>query len=201
MSIIYSPSELKKQILGFTFNADKFLSTILPAGWSIKRLVSIKNDIVSETNLMAQTLTNMSRVGLYKTSEIKDTLRKFVIKYGTGLSNSGPSTKLPHGQDILRNRVEGALLYANAEKMESQYPGRRFMWLPSGAKEPRHSHMLRYGKIFKVNDPRLPASDNFPGKAYGCKCGYRWIDEDVSEYDATAEKETSVKRSNRKQSK
>lgn len=173
----YTPKELKRQGNGFTFNASDFLETVLPAGWSEKRLLSVKNDIVGETNLLTQTLGNMVNLGFRKKKEVKDTIKDFAKKYGTGLSDTEKSTKLPHGQNLLRNRVENDLLYQNATKVEEKWKGRKFMWLPSDAKEARHEHMLRYGVVYKVGDPRLPEDDNFPGKAFGCKCGYRWLEE------------------------
>lgn len=191
---LYTPKELKNQIIGFVFNADIFLRTILPKNWTDKRLVTARDNIVEETNLMAQTLANMSAMGLRKKSTVKDTLKKFVRKYGTGLANTDKSKKLPHGQNLLRNRVEDDLLYQNAINAERKYKGRRFIWLPSGAKEPRHAHMLRYGKVYEVGGTVLPEDDNFPGKAYGCKCGYQWVDEKVSKYDISAEQEIDVRR-------
>lgn len=152
----YDPAQLKRQRIGFVFNAEDFLRTVLPFGWDAKRLVSIKNNVVKETNLLAETMANMSLLGLHHKRDIKKTVKEFAEKYGTGLANTETSTKLPHGQDLLRNRVEGALLYFNAEEMTEKYKGRKFIWLPSGAKEPRHQHMLRYGKVFTVGDSNLP---------------------------------------------
>lgn len=188
----YTPKELKRQKNGFIFNADKFFSSILPKGWTEKRLVSVKNNIVEETNLMAQTVSNMVGMGLKKKADIKETLKHFVKKYGTGLADTDVSKKLPHGQNLLRNRVENDLLYENAMNVEAAYKGRRFIWLPSDAKEPRHSHMLRYGKVFEVGSSVLPSDDNFPGKAYGCKCGYQWVEEEVSEYSTLDEENVDV---------
>lgn len=179
----YTPKELKKQRNGFVFNSQDFLDTVLPTGWSEKRLLSVKNDIVGETNLLAQTLGNMKSLGLKNKKDVKETIKEFSKKYGSGLSDTEISKKLPHGQNLLKNRVENDLLYQNAENCCEKYKGRKFMWLPSDAKEARHEHMLRYGKIYEVGNSELPEDDNFPGKAFGCKCGYQWLsDKDVKKY-------------------
>jgi len=190
----YSPKELKNQKNGFIFNADKFLSTILPSRWSEKRLISIKNNIVEETNLLAETTANMVTLGLKNKKEINKTIKDFSEKYGSGLANTSISKKLPHGQNLLRNRVENTLLYENVQNIESAYKGRHFIWLPSGAKEPRHTHMLRYGKIFEVGGSVLPEDDNFPGKAYGCKCGYQWVEDPVTTYSTFDEEDVDIYR-------
>lgn len=192
--MVYTPKELKRQKNGFIFNADKFFSSILPKGWTEKRLVSVKNNIVEETNLMAQTVSNMVNMGLKKKSDIKTTIKDFVKKYGSGLANTDISKKLPHGQNLLRNRVENDLLYENAMNIEAAYKGRKFIWLPSDAKEPRHTHMLRYGKVFEVGGSVLPTDDNFPGKAYGCKCGYKWVEEEATEYSTLDEETVDIYR-------
>lgn len=185
----YNPKNLKKQKIGFVFNADDFLETVLPSGWDAKRLVSVKNNTVKETNLLAHTLANMSMLGLHHKRDIHTTIKDFAIKYGTGMSDNDLSKKLPHGQDLLRNRVEGALLHFNAEKCTEQYKGRRFIWLPSDAEKARHEHMLRYGKVFTVGDSTLPEDDNFPGMAFGCKCGYQWVEDEPSDYDVRIEQD------------
>lgn len=178
----YSLDVLKKQKTGFVFNAQNYLDTILPGGWNEKRLLSIKNNVVEETNLLTQTMGNMKALGVATEDDVRKSINDFAKKYGTGLANTDRSRKLPHGQDLLRNRVEGALLYDNAVKMTETQIGRKFRWLPSGAKEPRHTHMLRYGKIYEVGSGVLPPDDDFPGKAYGCKCSYEWVDEAPSQY-------------------
>ena len=190
----YTPAELKKQALGFVFNVDAFFATILPTGWTSKQLVYAKDNIILETRLMSEVLAKMSLLGLRKKAGVKDTLKKFVREYGTGLSNEGKSKKLPHGQNMLRNRVEMALIAEHVEDVERKYQGRHFIWLPSDAKEPRHSHMLRYGKVYEVGTKLLPSDDNFPGKAPGCKCGYQWVDKPVSKYDVAAEEDVSLRR-------
>ena len=183
----YSLDVLKKQKTGFVFNAQNYLDTILPGGWNEKRLLSIKNNVVEETNLLAQTMGNMKALGVATEDDVRKSINDFAKKYGTGLANTDRSRKLPHGQDLLRNRVEGALLYDNAVKMTETQIGRKFRWLPSGAKEPRHTHMLRYGKIYEVGSGVLPPDDDFPGKAYGCKCSYEWVDEAPSHYSTLDE--------------
>lgn len=183
----YSLDVLKKQKTGFVFTAQNYLDTILPSGWDDKRLLSIKNNVVEETNLLAQTMGNMKAMGVSSDVDVKKTIKDFAKKYGTGLADTEKSRKLPHGQDLLRNRVEGALLYDNAVKMTETQIGRKFRWLPSGAKEPRHTHMLRYGKIYEVGSGVLPPDDDFPGKAYGCKCSYEWVDEAPSQYSTIDE--------------
>lgn len=183
----YSLDVLKKQKTGFVFNAQNYLDTILPGGWNEKRLLSIKNNVVEETNLLAQTMGNMKALGVATEDDVRKSIKDFSKKYGTGLANTDRSRKLPHGQDLLRNRVEGALLYDNAVKMTETQIGRKFRWLPSGAKEPRHTHMLRYGKIYEVGSGVLPPDDDFPGKAYGCKCSYEWVDEAPSQYSTLDE--------------
>lgn len=178
----YTAKDLRIQPVGFVFNAETYLRSVLPAGWDAKRLLSIKNNTIEETQLLTQALGNMRAMGLTNMADIRTSIKDFSKKYGTGLANTKKSTKLPHGQDLLRNRVEGALLYDNAVKMTTTQVGRAFRWLPSDAKEPRHKHMLRYGKVFVVGDGQLPDDDDFPGKAYGCKCSYEWVDEQPSDY-------------------
>lgn len=178
----YTAKDLRTQPLGFVFNAETYLRSILPAGWDDKRLLSIKNNTVEETQLLTEALGNMRAMGLADMKMVKQTINDFSKKYGTGLADTKKSTKLPHGQDLLRNRVEGALLYDNAVKMTTTQVGRAFRWLPSDSKEPRHTHMLRYGKVFVVGNNELPEDDDFPGKAYGCKCSYEWVDEPPSDY-------------------
>lgn len=193
----YTAAQIKHQVNGFVFNANDFLKSILPSGWSDKRLVSIKNDIIKETNLMAETTANMVAMGLKSKRDVKVIIKDFVKRYGTGLANTEKSKKLPHGQNLLRNRVENDLLYENALNMEATHKGRHFIWLPSDAREPRHSHMLRYGKVFEVGNNELPENDNFPGKAFGCKCGYKWVEDPVTTYSTFDEENVDVYRHTR----
>lgn len=191
----YSIQELKRQGKGFIFNVDRFFQTILPIGWTHKRLVQVRNDTVKETQLMAETIANMAAVGLKNKKDIKESVTNFTKKYGGGLADTEISKKLPHGQNLLRNRVEDTLLYENAKNATEKFQGRAFIWLPSDAKEPRHSHMLRYGKVYIVGKTGLPSDDDFPGKAYGCKCGYQWVDgASPSEYSTNAEKDVGLKK-------
>ena len=105
----YTAKDLRIQPVGFVFNPDKYLRSILPAGWDDKRLLSIKNNTVEETALLSQTLGNMKAMGLTNMKDVRESINNFSKKYGTGLADTKVSTKLPHGQDLLRNRVEAHL--------------------------------------------------------------------------------------------
>ena len=80
-------------------------------------------------------------------------------------------------------------LKANPRDLSSQYHLALCYYSIGDAEKARHEHMLRYGKVFTVGDSTLPEDDNFPGMAFGCKCGYQWVEDEPSDYDVRIEQD------------
>lgn len=74
-----------------------------------------------------------------------------------------------NGEALLKNRLEGLVLFNEVQKIKEENQGKFYRWLPSSSKEPDPEHQLLYGKIFKVGEG--DKNGNMPAERYGCKCG------------------------------
>lgn len=84
----YTAKDLRIQPVGFVFNAETYLRSVLPAGWDEKRLLSIKNNTIEETQLLTQALGNMRAMGLTNMADVRTSIKDFSKKYGTGLADT-----------------------------------------------------------------------------------------------------------------
>jgi hypothetical protein len=70
------------------------------------------------------------------------------------------------------NLLDDMLLYNYMKKIKKEYKDKYFIWLPSTAKQPRHSHMPFYGQKFSMTKG-ADGKGLIPGMAFGCKCGMK----------------------------
>lgn len=68
--------------------------------------------------------------------------------------------------------VDNILIYNKVKDLKKEYKSNKFIWLPSNSKDPRHSHMLYYGKTFDMQRG-ADGKGLLPGTEFGCKCGLR----------------------------
>jgi len=71
-------------------------------------------------------------------------------------------------------RVQNNAVYEIGLKIQENYAGAEYEWLPSDADEPDPEHQLNYGKIFRVGEGEMP------GDRYGCKCGMNILVKETS---------------------
>ena len=70
-----------------------------------------------------------------------------------------------NGEALLKNRLEGLVLYNEVQKIKEENQGKFYRWLPSSSKEPDPEHQLLYGKIFKIGEG--DKNGNMPAERYG----------------------------------
>lgn len=73
------------------------------------------------------------------------------------------------------NLLDNMLLYNKVKTIQEEYKDKYFIWLPSHSNNPRHSHMLFYGKKFSI---RLGADGKglLPAMEWGCQCSMQILD-------------------------
>lgn len=79
-------------------------------------------------------------------------------------------------EKLLKQRLQGLVLYNEVERQKEEHAGEYYRWLPSESKVPDPEHQLLYGKIFKVGEG--DKNGNMPCERYGCKCGIEWLTPD-----------------------
>lgn len=82
-------------------------------------------------------------------------------------------------EKLLKQRLQGLVLWNEVETMKQEHAGEYYRWLPSESKVPDPEHQLLYGKIFKVGEG--DKNGNMPCERYGCKCGIEWLTADEVE--------------------
>lgn len=68
----------------------------------------------------------------------------------------------------LVQRVQNQIVFQVHEQIKEKYGGKRAIWLPSSAAEPRPEHALNYGKEYIIGEGIDGVE---PGDEYGCQCG------------------------------
>lgn len=68
----------------------------------------------------------------------------------------------------LIQRVQNEIVFQVHDGIKQTYGGRRAVWLPSDADEPRPEHQLNYGKEYEIG---VGIDGVEPGDEYGCRCG------------------------------
>lgn len=106
---------------------------------------------------------------------IYNTLEEYELKYRAlrkeGVSSHDAFSEAVNDEALLKQRIENAVVYDKVQDLRVKYKGKRFRWLPSGAKVPRAEHQLKYGKIYNVDDVEY-----LPGEEWGCDCGAEYFD-------------------------
>ncbi len=77
-------------------------------------------------------------------------------------------TELVDDPKQLVQRVQNEIVFQVHDKIKTNYGGRRAVWLPSDAEEPRPEHQLNYGKEYDIG---TGIDGVEPGDEYGCRCG------------------------------
>jgi hypothetical protein len=70
------------------------------------------------------------------------------------------------------NLLDDMLLYNKSKQIQTEYKDKYFIWLPSHSYNPRHSHMLFYGKKFPI-EKGADGKGLLPCMEWGCKCGMK----------------------------
>ena len=79
------------------------------------------------------------------------------------------------------NLVDNILVYNKVTELKKEYKQQKGVWLPSRSNNPRHSHMLYYGKIFNIEDG-VDGNGLLPGLEFGCMCGLQIILEKIVDF-------------------
>lgn len=76
----------------------------------------------------------------------------------------------------LIQRVQNEIVFQMHQGIQRNYKGRKAIWLPSDADEPRPEHQLNYGKEYIIGEG---INGIEPGDEYGCKCGIEILTEET----------------------
>lgn len=167
MSIIFKPEVFLGLVLGKNF----FKGKLLTSGLDFKK--AQMQAILKATGLKKRVVTS----AIYKVIDFYEkkveTLKKENVK--------AYKKEALNDEKLLKNRLEGLIVYNEVENLKQEHKGKYYRWLPSAAKVPEPEHQLLYGKIFKVGEG--DKDGNMPCERYGCKCGIEILtDEDVKKY-------------------
>lgn len=156
------------------FKPETFLKKALPAGFWNKNLLDkglkLKQEqlraIVTATTLSERELnqTALKVIDIYE-KKMQDLKKEGVKAYKKQAVN---------GEKLIKNRIEGLVLYNEVQNLKDEHKGEFYRWLPSASETPDPEHQLLYGKIFKVGEG--DKDGNMPGERYGCKCGAEFIE-------------------------
>lgn len=153
--MIFKPEQFIKLVLGNAFLRGKLLTSDL-------ELKALELQAI----LKATTLTKREvNATVYKVVDIYEKKMKDLKKEGVRAFKA----QALNGEALLKNRLEGLVLYNEVQKIKEENTGKFYRWLPSSSKEPDPEHQLLYGKIFKVGEG--DKNGNMPAERYGCKCG------------------------------
>lgn len=153
------------------FFPDQFLRKALPAGFWTRNILTRDLDPKKAVMRTIVSATVVSQRDLNKTyARALDFYDNKIEK----LKDEGVRAYKSQALDkerLLKSRIANLVIYNEVQELKKEHKGRRYRWLPSGAKEPRPEHQLRYGMIFTAGDGEMP------GEAYGCQCGIEWLDD------------------------
>jgi len=86
-----------------------------------------------------------------------------------GMPKANANVIAKNGEKLLRQRIEGLVIYDAVQQIKSENDGEKYRWLPSSSDNPDPQHQLLYGKIFNVG--KGDNEGNMPGERHGCQCG------------------------------
>lgn len=159
-----------------TFKPAEFLKKTLPIGFWRKNLLTKNFSLKKEEMRAIVTSTTLSQ------RELKATTIKVVDIYEKKLQTlkeEGVKSfrkEAVNGEKLLKNRIEGLVLYNEVQNLKEENKGKFYRWLPSSSETPDPEHQLLYGKIFRVGEG--DKDGNMPAERYGCKCGAEFLTEE-----------------------
>lgn len=153
------------------FLPDRWLRLNFPAGfWARKMLTAGVDPKKTAINTLVQAAAITKR-------DLNGTFDRAIEFYDDKMAKLKADgvrafkSKALDGEKLLKARLKQLVIYNEVQHQKKTHKGRRYRWLPSGAKEPRPEHQLRYGKIYTEGDGEMP------GEAWGCQCGIEWLDD------------------------
>lgn len=155
------------------FYPDRFLKSILPRSFYKAELTSRGFSLKREAKRYLQKAVVIGGAELEET--IENTLDQYAEK-ALDLRADRVKGFFKHAVNedaLLRNRIEGTLIFAQVENLKKEHKGEMYEWLPSDAEEPDPEHQLLYGKVFKVGEG--DSNGNMPGERFGCRCGIKFL--------------------------
>lgn len=153
------------------FFPDRYLRQVLPGGFWSKKLLTTDLD---PKKAFMKTIVHASATTQRDLRKTYTRAINFYDKKMDELKSEGVrayKSQALDGERLLKSRIANLVIYNEVQELKEKHKGRRYRWLPSGAKEPRPEHQLLYGRIFTAGDGEMP------GEAYGCQCGIEWLDD------------------------
>lgn len=86
-----------------------------------------------------------------------------------GVPKAKASVIAKDGEKLLRQRIEGIVLFDAVQQIKDENEGGFYTWLPSSSENPDPQHQLLYGKTFPIGEG--DDEGNMPMERYGCNCG------------------------------
>lgn len=161
MGKIFKPEEFIKLV----FTSNFFKGKLLTSDMEFKKLEL--QSILKATGLSKREvdLTIYKVIDIYN-KKIKD-LKKEGVKAFKSIAINGEA--------LLKNRLEGLVLWNEVQQIKKENEGLFYRWLPSSSRIPDPEHQLLYGKIFPVG--KGDKNGNMPSERFGCKCGMEILTE------------------------
>lgn len=166
MSIVFDPKSFAEKIA-----PERKIKKLLKKNLTLKKTalsfasgVQEAEDISVKLNKSKITDVALKTVRAYQEREAKETAESDFDK-AAGEELAADLVKNPLQ---LIQRVQGEIIFQVHEKIKKQHAGKRAIWLPSDADEPRPEHQLNYGKEYEIG---VGIDGVEPGDEYGCKCG------------------------------
>lgn len=162
--------------MGEKFYPDRFLKQLMPKSFYTQGLVS-KNFILQKGAISA---INRARLATGRPIDktVYDVLLQYKAKYkdliaAEDFGKTQAFEAALNGENLLRQRVEQAVIFDKIQDLKAEHKGEFYRWLPSSAENPDPQHQLLYGKIFRVGEG--DKDGNMPGERWGCQCGIEWL--------------------------
>lgn len=155
MGQIFKPENFIKLVLGSNF----FKGKLLTSDMELKKLEL--QSILKATGISRREVD----LTIYKVVDIYEKKMKELKKEGVRAFRK----EALNGEALLKNRLEGLVLWNEVQNIKKENEGLFYRWLPSSSANPDPEHQLLYGKIFPVG--KGDKNGNMPSERYGCKCG------------------------------
>lgn len=144
----------------------------LPKNFFDKNLLTKKNLSLKQKAMQALLIATS-----YSKKEINSSVAKVANFYqkkiddlsDEGLPKAKASVIATNSEKLLRQRIEGLVLFDEIQQIKSENEGEKYRWLPSSSDTPDPEHQLLYGKVFNVGEG--DNEGNMPMERYGCNCG------------------------------
>lgn len=151
------------------FKPEQFIKLVLGADFFKGRLLN------SELEFKQKALSTLLKATGLKKREVNASIYKVVDFYEEKmdyLKEEGVKAfkkNALNNEALLKNRIEGMVLFNEVQNIKEEYEGGFYRWLPSSSEIPDPEHQLLYGKIFRIGEG--DKDGNMPAERYGCKCG------------------------------